>query len=102
MLTWESHKGSPSPDREGQKMKHYVVLKSCNAGGARRNAGDVVELTDSEGNALIQMGRVSVTNAPKPAPKTAAMKKSNRAVKLEDSDVAPLETREEDGASDSE
>lgn len=83
-------------------MKHYVVLKSCNAGGARRNAGDIVELTDSEGNALTQMGRVSVTDAPKPALKPAATKKSNRAVKLKDSDAAPLETRDEDGASDSE
>lgn len=83
-------------------MKYYTVLKSCFAGGARRDAGDVVQLTDSEGNALTNMGRASVTDAPKLAPKTAATKKSNRAVKLEDSDAALLETREEDGASDSE
>lgn len=84
-------------------MKHYVILKSCNAGGERRNAGDTVELTDSEGNALIQMGRVALSDAPKSAPKkAAAKKKANRAVKLEDSDAEPLETRDKDGAADSE
>ncbi len=81
-------------------MKHYVILKSCNAGGERRTAGDVVELTDSEGNALTNMGRVALTDTPKPAPKKSGKKKSNRAVNLSDSDAGAVETRE-DGSADS-
>lgn len=50
-------------------MKHYLVLKNCMAGGARRTAGDVVELPASEGNLLISMGRVEEASAPKPEPK---------------------------------
>lgn len=49
-------------------MNHYLVLKNCIAGGARRTAGDVVQLPSSEGNILISMGRVEQTSAPKPAP----------------------------------
>lgn len=36
----------------------YLILKSCVAGGEARNAGDVVELSVSEGKSLAAMGRV--------------------------------------------
>lgn len=36
----------------------YVVLKSTFAGGARRAAGDVVELDPTEASALLSMGRI--------------------------------------------
>jgi len=49
-------------------MNHYLVLKNCMAGGARRTAGDVVQLPSSEGNILISMGRVEQTSAPKAEP----------------------------------
>lgn len=99
MLTWGSLSGSPSTNLDGP-MKHYIILKPCNAGGERRNAGDVVELTDSEGNALTNMGRVAQADAPKVAPKKAAPKKSTRAVKLKGSDTVAVETPE-DGDTDS-
>ena len=44
----------------------YVVLKSCFAGGAKRAAGDVIDLSDVEARSLSSMGRVSYAEA-KPA-----------------------------------
>lgn len=41
----------------------YCVLKSCFAGGAKRAAGDVIELDPAEANALIAMARVSYVEA---------------------------------------
>lgn len=37
----------------------YLVLKSCVAGGERRNAGDVIDLDALEAQTLKTMGRVS-------------------------------------------
>lgn len=41
----------------------YCVLKSCFAGGAKRAAGDVIELDLAEANALVAMARVSYVEA---------------------------------------
>lgn len=64
-------------------MGHYLILKGCMAGGARRRPGDVVELPASEGNLLISMGRVEATDAPRAEPETV-----DRAIGLAD-DTAP-------------
>lgn len=69
-------------------MKHYTVLKSCFAGGARRSAGDVVQLTDSEGNALTNMGRVVASEAP-----PAKQEPVNRSVDLPVSDAPQVAKR---------
>lgn len=69
-------------------MKHYTVLKSCFAGGVRRSVGDVVQLTDSEGNALTAMGRVAASEAP-----SAKQEPSNRAVDLPASDAPQVAKR---------
>jgi len=45
---------------------NYLVLKSCFAAGARRSAGDVVEVAADESVNLLAMGRISVAPAPKP------------------------------------
>lgn len=74
-------------------MKHYVILKSCFAGGERRAVGDVIQLSDSEGNALISMNRASLTDAPKP------QEDENRSVGLEESTVAAPKKRKSKNAS---
>ena len=86
-LKWEGFSGPPSPNSESI-MKHYLILKNCIAGGSRRQAGDVVELPDSEGNILISMGRVEATSAPK-----VETKPVDRSVVLEDSDAPKLKKR---------
>ena len=80
-------------------MKHYMILKSCVAAGQRRSVGEIIEMTDSEGNALIRMGRAEHSEIPAQVSKKVPAKKTNRAVKLEDSDAEILEVRVEDGAS---
>ena len=37
----------------------YLVLKSCVAGGERRNAGDVIDIDAAEAKTLKSMGRIS-------------------------------------------
>lgn len=49
---------------------NYLVLKSCFAAGARRNAGDVVEVDAAEAKQLAAMGRITDAPAPKPEVKT--------------------------------
>lgn len=65
----------------------YLILKSCFAGGARRNAGDIVELSAQEANSLTLMGRVEECAAP------AKQEPVNRAVALETSTAAPVKKR---------
>ena len=67
MLTWAGLTARPS--NEGQNM-NYLILKSCFAAGARRNAGDVVEVDVTEAKQLAAMGRVTDAPAPKPEVKT--------------------------------
>jgi len=61
----------------------YLVLKNTVAGGKRVQAGDVIEINDTnESSSLVAMGRVEATSAPQPkatAPKKAK-KVTNRAV----------------------
>ena len=60
------------------------ILKSCFAAGARRSAGDVIEIADAEANQLLAMGRVEVAPAPKPEVETvdrAVLPKSTRKAK---------------------
>jgi hypothetical protein len=61
----------------------YLVLKNTVVSGLRVNAGDVVEIKDTnESSSLVAMGRVEPTSAPQPkveAPKKAK-KVTNRAV----------------------
>lgn len=70
----------------------YVILKPTFAGGARRNAGDVVDIAEDEARNLLAMGRIDVAApSPKaevqdrsvglPASTTAAPKKRTRKVK---------------------
>lgn len=67
MLTWGGSTATPS--NGGQTMK-YLILKSCFAGGEKRNAGDIVELGKDEAVSLKSYGRVTEAPTPKPEPKT--------------------------------
>lgn len=67
MLTWGGSKATPS---NGGQIMNYLILKSCFAGGAKRNAGDVVELNKDEAASLKSYGRVTEAPTPKPEPKT--------------------------------
>jgi len=58
-----------------------LILKSCFAAGARRSAGDVIEIADAEANQLVAMGRVAIAPAPK------------KVVETVDRSVAPASTR---------
>ena len=73
MLTWGGLQATPST--EGKIMK-YVILKSCVAAGASRNAGDIVELGEDEAASLKGYGRIA--EAPEPKPQSAS---TNRAAK---------------------
>lgn len=64
----------------------YLVLKSCVAGGVRRNAGDVIDLDASEAKTLKLMGRISEVEK-KSEPKT------DRSVGLEKSTTPKPKTR---------
>jgi hypothetical protein len=44
----------------------YLILKSCIADGARRSAGDIINLSDDEARGLTAMGRAEYVDAPKP------------------------------------
>lgn len=68
-------------------MANYLILKSCVAGGAARNAGEIVELPDQEGRSLSAMGRVQV------APERAAPAVADRSVGLEASNMPKLSKR---------
>jgi hypothetical protein len=46
----------------------YIVLKSCVADGARRSAGDILNLSDDEARSLTAMGRVEYADAPRQEP----------------------------------
>lgn len=65
----------------------YLVLKSCIAGGERRNAGDVIELAVDEASQLSVMGRVTKAPEPKPVADT------NRSVGLQASKASPVKKR---------
>lgn len=81
MLTWGGLKAAPP--NGGSKMK-YIILKSCVASGASRNAGEIIELSADEAASLTSYGRIAPAPEPKPtaAPKDrAATPKSTRAKK---------------------
>ena len=64
MLTWARHlKGGAPTHPEGKPMP-YVILKPTFAGGARRNAGDVVDIAEDEARNLLAMGRIDVAAPP--------------------------------------
>ena len=42
----------------------YVILKPTFAGGARRDAGDVVDIAEDEARNLLAMGRIDVAAPP--------------------------------------
>lgn len=65
----------------------YVVLKPTFAGGARRSAGDVIDLDRVEAENLIAMGRIG-----KAAPSTKA-DTADRSVGLSTSTSAAPKTR---------
>ena len=82
-LTWEGYSGPPKPNLE---LNMYIVLKPTIAGGQRRNAGDIIELSElsvDEAAALIAAKRVEVApEKPKSEPVNA-----DRSVALEESDA---------------
>ena len=71
----------------------YLITKSCVAGGSRRNAGDVVDLTDAEGRSLIAMGRAEL------AAVVEKPKVSDRSVALDTSDAPAPKKRMKRGKS---
>jgi hypothetical protein len=66
----------------------YIILKSTIAAGQRRNAGEMIELSDAEASALLALGRVAVAEKPKASPAI-----SDRSVSLETSDAQVVTTR---------
>jgi hypothetical protein len=60
----------------------YLVLKNTVAGGKRVQAGEVIEISDTnESSSLVAMGRIEATTAPAPKPAPKKTKKaSNRAI----------------------
>lgn len=59
----------------------YLVLKNTVVGGVKAQAGDVVEISDTnESSSLVAMGRVEATSAPQPKKVKAPKKVANRAV----------------------
>jgi hypothetical protein len=68
-------------------MANYLIIKSCVAGGAARNAGEIVELSEQEGKSLLAMGRVDV------APESAAAAAADRSVGLEASNAPKVSKR---------
>lgn len=87
MLTWARHKLGGAPTSNEGKPMSYVILKSTVAGGARRNAGDVIELTADEARALLAAGRIAEAA---PSPKAEVQ---DRSVGLEASTVAAPKKR---------
>ena len=78
-LTWEGLAALPTPEQE--RPMPYLILKSCIAGGLRRNAGDVVEIDGVEAGNLVAMGRAEV------APDVEKPKSYDRSVALGGSDA---------------
>jgi hypothetical protein len=68
-------------------MANYLILKSCVAGGAARNAGEIVELSEQEGKSLLAMGRVQA------APERAASAVADRSVGLDASNAPKVSKR---------
>ena len=85
MITWGGFSGPPTHLLE---KSMYIVLKPTVAQGQRRNAGDVIELSDVEAYVLLVLGRVAAAEKPKASP---AM--SDRSVSLETSDAQAVTTR---------
>ena len=88
-LKWEGLTALPTSQKEDPMP--YLITKSCMAGGARRSAGDVVDLTEAEGRSLILMGRAEV------AAVVETPKVSDRSVALSQSDTAAPKKRTKKG-----
>ena len=90
-LKWEGLTALPTSQKDDPMP--YLITKSCMAGGKRRNAGDVVDLTESEGRNLILMGRAEV------AAVIETPKVSDRSVALNQSETPALKKRVKKGKS---
>ena len=64
MLTWARHLTGGAPTHPEGKPMPYVILKPTFAGGARRDAGDVVDIAEDEARNLLAMGRIDVAAPP--------------------------------------
>jgi hypothetical protein len=82
MMKWNGGGAGRPQSQPGVKMS-FLVLKSCVAGGNPRSAGDVVELSESEGKTLTAMGRVQKVTVSEEAT-------ADRSVALETSDAQKL------------
>ena len=81
------------PTLQGDNPMPYLIIKSCVAGGSRRNAGDIVNLAAAEGRSLIAMGRAenaAIVEQPKV---------SDRSVALDTSDAPAPKNRTKRGKS---
>jgi hypothetical protein len=68
------------PTLQGDNPMPYLIIKSCVAGGSRRNAGDIVDLADAEGRSLIAMGRAenaAIVEQPKVSDRSVALDTSD-------------------------
>lgn len=76
-LKWEGLTALPTSQKDDPMP--YLITKSCMAGGKRRSAGDVVDLTESEGRSLILMARAevaAVVETPKVSDRSVALSQS--------------------------
>ena len=89
-LKWNGG-GFDRPQPSSEVMMAYLVMKPCVAGGLPRAAGDIVELSETEGRALVSMGRVQ------PIADTVPQEKMNRSVGLEASDAQKVSKRTKRG-----
>ena len=82
MLKWNGGGNTPTLN-----MKKYKILQDTMAGGSKVNAGDIVELTESEGHSLCGYNKAEV-HVSKPK-----SQKEDRSVGLETSKVKDPKTR---------
>lgn len=82
-LTTEKAVGimSAAFSEKGENMKKYLILSDTLADNKKVKAGDVVELTDEEGNTLIGYKKAELST------KKESKKESNRSVGLEKSET---------------
>ena len=90
VLTTEKADGIYSSAFSAKKktMNKYLILKNTVANGKKLEAGDVVELAESDGNSLIGYNKAELTTA------DAKKKSSNRSVGLKKSSKKLKKTSE--------
>jgi hypothetical protein len=88
-LTTEKAAGimSAAFSKKGDEMKKYLILSDTLADNKKVKAGDVIELSEAEGNILIGYKKAEIATVKE------TKKKSDRSVGLEKSETPTLKKR---------